>query len=59
MGLRMRVIKMKPLIDITLEQDALNNLEHFLKIRIEKAKTEKVSDKTVSDIFDEVLVDSK
>lgn len=41
------------------EQEALKKLESFLTNRIEKANTEKLSDKTVSEIFDKVLVESK
>ncbi len=46
----------------TLPEDneyALQELERFLKPRIESAKNGAVSDKTVSDIFDEVLKESE
>ena len=50
------------MIPRTLPEDnecALQELERFLKPRIESAKNGAVSDKTVSDIFGEVLKESE
>ncbi len=48
-----------PEIDSLSEEEALRKLEAFLKPRIEEAKKGKISSKSVSQVFEEVIIETE